>query len=159
MYRKPIVLIALIVVLGAGAKLYSYHTNAVAEAKRSVVQEYDREYVRGLEDQLALSQALHESALKANKELSDEKSIISDKHAALVNSVRKRPSREDGIQQIDNTSSCPPPANTGASLYREDGEFLAGEAAAAEVIMRERDMYYNEYNKLKKELDKLNGKD
>lgn len=38
---------------------------------------------------------------------------------------------------------------TGAGLYREDGRFLAGEAAAAATIAAERDACYSQYNELR----------
>ena len=38
---------------------------------------------------------------------------------------------------------------TGAGLYREDGRFLAGEAAAAATIAAERDACYTQYNELR----------
>lgn len=159
MYRKPLMLLGLIVVLGVGAKLYSYHDNAVAEARASVIQEYDREYVRGLEDQLEVTKAVLEDSIIANGKLSDDKTNIGVKYNSLIDSLRKRPTREEAYSASDSAGSCPPSTITGQGLSREDSEFLAGEASAAMTILKERDMYYRAYGKLKNELDKLNGKD
>lgn len=159
MYRKPIYLIVAIVILGIGAKLYAYHEKAVQTAKASVVQEYDREYVRGLEDQLEVTKAVLEDSIVANGKLTDEKANISTQHAALLDSVRKRPTRAEAYSASNSEGACPAPAITGQGLSREDAEFLAGEAASAMTVLRERNMYFNAYNKVKSELEKLNGKD
>lgn len=159
MFNKYIYLAIIVVLLGLGAKAYSYHTNAIAAAKASVVSEYDREYVRGLEDQLEATKAILEGSIAENGKLENAKTNISVKYTALLDSVRKRPTREESYSASDSTGACPAPAITGQGLSREDAEFLAGEASAAMTIMEERNMYYNSYNQLKNELDKLNGKD
>lgn len=51
------------------------------------------------------------------------------------------------------------PPITGMSLSREDGEFLAGEAARAEQYLQERDFYYERYEAARKELKEIYGKD
>lgn len=159
MFNKYIYLAIIVAVLGIGAKLYSFHTDALEAAKASVVSEYDREYVRGLEDQLEVSKAVLEASQVENGKLVDAKNNIGVKYSALLDSVRKRPTREEAYSAPNDTGSCPPPTITGQGLSREDAEFLAGEASSAMTILAERDMYYSSYSKLKNELEKLNGKD
>ena len=121
--------------------------------------EYDREYVRGIEDHTRLQKAVLEALLYENGKLINDKNTIGVQYSALIDSVRKRPSREEAYSTPDSASACPPPTITGQGLSREDAEFLAGEAAAAMTMQTERNMYFRSYNNLKNELEKLNGKD
>ena len=74
---------------------------------------------------------------------------------ATVSELRKRPSRiefsSNSSSNASNTSPC-----TGAQLSREDGEFLAGEAARAQVLVAERDYYYNLYEQARIKLNERN---
>lgn len=158
MSHKYLYLAIIIVFLGIGAKLYSLHTKAVEAAKASVVSEYDREYVRGLEDQLEVTKAVLEDSQIENGKLANAKDNIGVKYSALLDSVRKRPTREEAYSASDSTGACPAPAITGQELSREDAEFLAGEATAAMTVLEERNMYYRSYVNLKNQLDILNGK-
>lgn len=136
-----------------------WHTNELEAAKASVVQEYSAEYVKGIEKALAVSQELHTQSIQKEGQLRNEIKNISDKHSSLVNSLRQRPSRESVSSEGSSSASCAPPSITGMSLSREDGEFLAGEAARAEQCLQERDFYYERYEAARKELKEIYGKD
>lgn len=61
--------------------------------------------------------------------------------------LRNRPSRS-GPETTETRKTC-----TGAELYREDGLFLAREAARAERITKERDFYYEQYERARAALE------
>lgn len=158
MFHKPILLVCLLIAIGVGARAISYHKEAIQKATASVVFEYDIQHVKDVEEQLKTSRALLEDSLTKQRTLTDDKERITADYNKLVNSLRQRPSRnsEADTQPANPPNTC---SITGAELSREDGEFLAGEAAAAMKIQKERDYYYHAYTKLEAELNKLNGKD
>lgn len=92
-------------------------------------------------EQEMLQKALDER-VKYEKKLNS----INSKYVALSNSLRSRPSRESSVAQP--ASSC-----TGRELYREDGEFLAREAARAQRVLEERNYYYEQYLAVKRKLE------
>jgi hypothetical protein len=76
---------------------------------------------------------------------------INARVGVLIRELHTRPSR--------STTTPDTPSCTGRELYREDGEFLAREAARAEKIIKERDFYYEQYEEARKALERLqNGK-
>lgn len=90
---------------------------------------------------------------KANKDRNtkDEKiRTLSTKLDTALSRLQHRPSRpKDLPNDTPVIQAC-----TARELYREDGEFLAREAARAESILIERDYYYNAYEEVRK---KING--
>ena len=87
----------------------------------------------------------HESAItRKNNEIKS----ISNAYAALSASLRQRPERPEPTIYTEAAPSC-----TGRELYKEDGEFLAREAARAERILAERDFYYERYEEVRKQLN------
>lgn len=148
-------------ILGASSWLYVKHEKAVSAAfeagKASVVQEYNREYVSDLENQLLSSKGLLEKANKSLEQNEKARKADNARYERIIDGLRLRPSRSEAVESSpgDTTSTC---STTGSGLYREDGEFLAGEAAEAAEIVRERDYYYRSLKELTEELEKLNGK-
>ena len=69
--------------------------------------------------------------------LKEKENAIKDlnkRHAAIVNSLQQRPARQDSSTPSSSSSVCTGAGSTGDRLYREDAEFLIGEATRAEVI-------------------------
>src|SRR5690606_21753895 len=91
--------------------------------------------------------SLLNSALEDIKKKDEELKDINNKYAALANSLQQRPRREDNSNTPGSASTC-----TGAELLREDGEFLAREAARADRILKERDYYYEQYRRAREAL-------
>lgn len=157
-FHKWFIIIALVGVAFAGGKLYSYHKSALAAARQSVITQYDQQDVQELERQLDASNDL----LKENKENSEKYAqTLRDDNARLqltIDSLRKRPQRPTTSQAVSDSPSCET-TGTGAGLYREDAEFLIGEAARASAVVAERDYYYAAYRAAEDKLKELNGKD
>lgn len=84
----------------------------------------------------ATTKAKDETILNINARLADAVGRLSD-----------RPARPASGGVPANTSVVA--SATGAGLYREDGRFLAGEAAAAATIAAERDACYAQYESLR----------
>ena len=118
-------------------------------------------YEASISQDKAQADADNKELLKAQLEnlekLKNENKTISAKYSTVLGELRKRPTR---AEQAEHQRTCAAndqtdPAIGGASLSREDAEFLVGEASRAEMIQAERDHYYNElviiYQKTNKE--------
>lgn len=95
---------------------------------------------------------------KADKQRTEDAQAIADlstRVAALDERLRKRPARPEpaavGAQDADAGTDL----RTGAGLYREDGMFLVGEAAAARRIVVQRDTCYRLYGEAQAALEAL----
>lgn len=80
-------------------------------------------------------QRLEQESLKLKKEKDLEISRINKRHAAIVSGLQNRPTRiiSNPVPEA-NPAVCPREGSTGERLYREDAEFLIGEAAKAETL-------------------------
>lgn len=137
--------IVLAIVVGLGA---AYHFKEINELKAEHTQQL---------------QAAKDAADKAEKDIEaqsaqlikekDEKiSSLNGRVNALTRSLQQRAKRDSSVNlppQVGET--C-----TGAQLFREDGEFLAGEAARADQLAIERDFYYEQYEQARKRIDEFN---
>lgn len=158
MFKHPFILFGIIVGLAIISKAWVYHSDAVADAKASIISEYNREYVSELEEQLKTTKKLLATANEHHKDLSNAKDDIARRNSELTHSLRNRPVRikTEYVPYNSSRDLCP---NTGEVLSREDAEFLTREASRADTVVAERDYYYRSYQSLKTELDNLNGKD
>lgn len=75
-----------------------------------------------------------ESLVKAQKEKENAIKDLNKRHAAVVSSLQQRTQRPTSKDQTSTPTVCTGTGSTGDRLYREDAEFLIGEAARAEVI-------------------------
>lgn len=144
-------IIAVIAVVTAlvGGGWYLHHSGyqygyAVAEAKGKDILDNYREEQRKQLDEFYAKQRQMEADLQKQMqdslmEKENEIKAINDRHAALVSSLRQRPSRPDPSPVVIETPTittfeCTRVPSTGKELSREDGEFLAGEAASADIL-------------------------
>lgn len=100
----------------------------------------EREVEKAREEARAgmVEESIHAAASLRLKEKEDEVASLRSNLNRTLRLLDSRPSRSSPAPQA--ASSC-----TGAELYREDGEFLAREAARAEKVRVERDYWYNQY--------------
>lgn len=79
----------------------------------------------------------HKTKLTAQlKDKEDAIKSINQRHAAIVSGLRQRterPSTSIG-KEASSASVCTGTGSTGEQLYREDAEFLIGEAAKADIL-------------------------
>lgn len=144
-------IIAALTVLTAlvGGGWYLHHSGyqsgyAVAEAIGEKNLNDYREAQRKLIEAAAAKQRqieddLQTKLLQSLKEKEDAIKAINDTHERLVRGLRERASRRDTAPvTIENptitTFECTRAPGTGEGLSREDGEFLVGEAASADIL-------------------------
>lgn len=151
MYPQLIKIGIILAVIGG---LYGSHTYFVHKAvnvkEQELRAEFRQQMLESIEDATRTEDRLR---ISLNKKIADrDKQIanITAEHARLNRMLNTRPSREDNSPTPGSEPSC-----TGSQLYREDGEFLAGEAARAEKLIEDRDFYYQVYLKTYNELEEL----
>lgn len=110
----------------------------IALAKRSI---------RVLDLQIFSQQELNDAAAATQKALTDAYESIISQRDRVIAGLQKRASRppEKPASPTDSTPVEPVASCTGASLYREDGEFLAREAARADRILSELEACQSKY--------------
>lgn len=96
-----------------------------------------------------VERSLADASVKKEQEKNEKLENINAKQLVIINSLSKRPSRP----KDSATASTANQACTGRELYKEDGEFLAREAARADKVIIERDFYYENYESARKKLD------
>jgi len=131
-----------------------YKGNSAGMAK--VQQQWDNEkavqyeaYAQAQEAARAKEQNLQIQADRLREEKDNEIRNLNARATALTNSLRDRPSRTTTVASTVSSStglSCPTLTCTGAELSREDGEFLAGEAARADEARTLLKQCYDQYN-------------
>ena len=131
-----------------------YKGNSAGMAK--VQQQWDNEkavqyeaYAQAQEAARAKEQNLQIQADRLREEKDNEIRNLNARATALSNSLRDRPSRATTVAGTVSSStglSCPALTCTGAELSREDGEFLAGEAARADEARTLLKQCYDQYN-------------
>lgn len=96
-------------------------------------------FTKQLETQAAVEAALRAQVQRAQEDKQNEIKAINERNQRIVDGLRNRSSRSDS--RPAEIASPAAPANVGAGarctgreLSREDGEFLAGEAARAEIL-------------------------
>ena len=155
---KWIAIAILVSVIGA----FIWHENKLSvarkEATADVVKEYSNDALEQSLEAIQTEKQIVEDALKAERKKNDAKQAIIDRNATLIRSLQQRPKREDS-SKADSAAPSIEAACTGAQLHREDGEFLAREAARADELIVDRDFYYERYEYARQQLEKMNGKD
>jgi len=133
--------------------LVAFHLNAIEDAKVEVNNKWQTAERKKDLERKETEKTVLDNTLTLEREKNAEIKRLNIVADNLRNSLRNRPSRETIVYR-DNSS--PPQACTGAELSREDGEFLAGEAARAEELIKERDFYYKQYEQVRNNLHESN---
>jgi len=144
-----ILAIVLVIATLIGGGMYIHHSGyeagyAKAQAegqlelnKYKEAQRLEIERVRSVARQVEVD--LQTKLLQSLAEKEDEIKSINATHDRLVSSMRSRASRRDSEPITINsptitTFECTRKPGTGEELSREDGEFLIGEAASADIL-------------------------
>ena len=128
-----------------------YLVDKAVDAKElSMKKEFHKQMLESIEDATKTEDKLRNSLNKKIQERDKQIANITAEHARLNRMLNTRLSREDNSKTPGSEPSC-----TGSQLYREDGEFLAGEASRAEKLIEDRDFYYQVYLQTKNELEEL----
>ena len=126
-------------------------TTAVAEVELNISKENFKLKERSLNTQIELQQSFD----NIQKEKDAKIKNLNARVASLTRSLQERPSRPEPSRIPDNSRvEEVRQGSTGAGLYREDSQFLLGEAARAELIKEELLGCYKSYDAAKEALDK-----
>lgn len=156
--------IKLALVLALIGGLYTYHkvqikievNKAVAQVVADIELQSNRESFKLKERSLNAQIELQEKFDNIDKEKNAKIQTLTGRVATLTRSLSERPNRPEASGVPNNPSAQESkPGATGAQLYRQDGEFLAGEAARAEEIKIELQGCYKSYDDAKETLDKF----
>ena len=103
--------------------------------------------IRIMDLTISAQQELNDEATATQKVLSDAVESVAVERDRLLERLRDRPSRpaESAAAQPDAAPAEPAPSCTGATLYREDAEFLVRESSRADRILAELDACQRQY--------------
>lgn len=125
--------------------------------KESAIQEVRQEYIQkaklASKDSKATEKQLKEDARSAASLKDEQIKDIDRKLSDALVRLSKRPSRSSPSPAPRVEQAC-----TGRELYREDGQFLRGEASRAESLIVERDFYYERYEEARKEINEYRNR-
>ena len=111
---------------------YFAHDYGVSKESKKLL-----EYQAAQKEALIVAQKQHqEELLKTQKEKENAIKALNKRHAAIVSGLQQRPSRppEPAATEVSTAPVCSGTGSTGDRLYREDAEFLIGEAAKADIL-------------------------
>lgn len=139
------------IILIAAIAYHQYSKKHAVDAAIAILQsQYRDEVAKQSEIARKNEWKLQEHADRTKEQKDEQIKKLSNKLSAAISELRNRPSRSDtNTQNPGDSKAC-----TGAELFREDAEFLAREAARADGILVERDYYYEQYESVRRELDK-----
>lgn len=129
---------------------WSLEKRAVAAGKAEVVAEYQKQVATAQAAVKEATDTLAANKVAADKDKADELKKADDKYAALVKSNSVRRTRAQAGQAGPGAVAPVGSSCTGAQLYRDDADFLAGFAQQAESVRIERDYYYGQYESARK---------
>lgn len=109
--------------------------------------EIARNGLRAIEKTITAQQELNDANETKDRAHADVLANIVGERDRLLASLRNRPARppEGAAHAADPAPVEPATSCTGAALYREDGEFLAGEAARADRVLAELEACQSKY--------------
>lgn len=109
--------------------------------------EIARNGLRAIEKTITAQQELNDANETKDRAHADVLANIVGERDRLLVSLRNRPTRppEGAAHAVDAAAAEPATSCTGAALYREDGEFLAGEAARADRVLAELEACQSKY--------------
>lgn len=145
--------IRIAIVSSVFAALIGFHLNAIDKAEDRVNKKWEAAELEKDLERKEKEKTILDNALVLEREKNAEITKLSRTVDNLRYSLRNRPSRET-IRYVEHSEA--PRTCTGSELSREDGEFLAGEAARAAVIAKERDYYYRQYEQVRIKLNERN---
>ena len=151
----PYKLIALGTIIAAlGAFHYIDKGNALREQENAFKARLELSVAKAKADTKETEKKLADSALKGEQDKNEKLQDINAKLSATIISLQQRPSRPTSPTTTTVVQAC-----TGRELFKEDGEFLAREAALADKVVVERDFYYEQYERAREILAKQKSND
>lgn len=122
---KNILIVLFVLFTGYSCYDYGYKT---AYTKQS------NKYIQQLTEQETKYKELQKNYNLIQLDKENEIKIINTKYTAIINSLRNRPERVNQTQTSSTPAISSRAGSTGEQLFREDAEFLIGEASKAETL-------------------------
>lgn len=123
---------------------------AVAETKATMNAEYNKKLLEASELAREREQSMVSSAEKIRKDKDAQIASLNSRVSSLLSELRQRPQRPSPTESPAAPSTRK--GATGAELYREDGVFLAGEAARADKLRAALEQCYRQYDAVRQSL-------
>lgn len=143
-----------VLTIGLTMGAYFWHTAEVRSAVKLAITQTEQIYKDQLQAQKdkakETEQKLYQESIDRMVEKDEQIKNLNSRVATLNRRLQERNRRTDNTNDSGTAGTC-----TGAELYREDGQFLAGEAARADRILAERDFYYHSYEAVRRKLNEL----
>lgn len=140
--------IAIFTIAGAlGWTINGWRLNTkIAEIERK----HAIEYAEAIERAREIEKSLQDQADRLRKENDEKVRAINNRLNSTLAELRKRPKRNTKSPAAGQA----PRSCTGAELFREDSEFLAREAARADEIREGYKQCFQQYESVRKQLNK-----
>lgn len=126
---------------------------AIADTREQMAAEYTKRLLEASERAREREQAMVGSADKIRKDKDAQIASLNTRLGTALSSLSERPQRADSASK-DTPASCSCSGATGASLSREDSEFLVREAARADKLRSALDQCYRQYDAVRQSLSK-----
>ena len=126
-------------------------SKAIAETQAALQAEHTQKLLEASELAREREQSMVESAEQIRKEKDAQIASLNTRLGAALSSLSERPSRPSSTSQ-GPSASCTCQGATGAELSREDGSFLAREAARADRLRAALDQCYKQYDSVRESL-------
>lgn len=131
--------------------VYRAVNKAAAETRDSLNAEYTKKLLEASELARQREQSMVVSADKLRKDKDAQIASLNARLGAALSSLSERPSRPSSASQ-STPAACSCAGATGAQLSREDGTFLAREAARADSLRAALDQCYKQYDAVRQSL-------
>lgn len=128
---------------------YYLQNKAVIKAVKvttiTIETQYKDKLIKAQQQAADATAKLNSQKVKADEDKANAVQAVSAEYSRIVSELQSRPTRKDLTSSVASAVASARKACTGSELYREDAEFLAGEAARADKVTIERDYYYGRY--------------
>lgn len=151
--------VKLAAVVFALAALFGYHTYkvkiAVHEAVTEISVQNAKETLRLVDKAQQQTYALRDAQELSKKEHDAKVKALNARVSTLTASLQSRPERPSGDLSRSASNPESPQGTSGLGLYRQDSEFLVGEATKAVELQEWLKMCYRDYDSIRATLDKF----
>lgn len=146
-----------LILIASGFVVATIYAKGYFHGKDVVQKDWDKERAKIAQERLewkthiqSIQEQMQDKSNAIYRSKQNEINAINRANAALVAELQQRPARQTGMPQDAGTNQI---GCDGSKLYREDAEFLAGEAAAADKLQSALKSCYQQYDSIKELMD------
>lgn len=126
--------------------------NAVTVTTNSIQTVYQKQLIAAQQAAAQATASLNSYKSKADADKTQAVADADARSAATIASLQSRPTRSDLTSSVASAVARAKSSCTGAGLYRDDANFLAGFASDAAKVVIDRDYYYGQYENARRTL-------